>query len=598
MTAVQLNSVAVSSSALLRAIHSGEWTNRAELARAAGRNPKNIARDLEIMVGAGLIEERSEAAHGKPIALSVEGTAQLAAIVRAESGQDEPGSSDTRFPEQIGDIRLIKHAQIFPDHGNARVDWDSDEAREELDALRADIVQFGLLQNLVVRPDSFGDALKVQDAAGKDLPLFTLVGGERRWRAIGLAIAEDDWPVDRPLPCRVLDTDDLGHRLAALSENLQRRNLNPLEKAKAFEGLAEAFAATGVAADKLNREIADRVGVTIEHVQQHRSFLKLDDKDQERLALAKDDARRLSISEARKLVARKAEAAAGPPELELHPIARLVLAEVMHLAATSGRYAYSDHEVGPAVFDDPFVADLVAADQLYTPRLDPYGDHAGRVVLRLGYGAAFAAFPWSRSTGEDHAEAVAAGLAEEQARFLAGTPGVERPDGTYLTPWLNGPFELTEDGQAIRRQVEAERAEAAAARAAREAADAERAVRWRAARDLHCRLFAVAQERPEAGRPQEVKAIAQDVDRPLPWSVNAGGDLLDANGKRIAPFGQWNGVTDQGLVTAQMIAAAVNATAGLATPVIVEEEDVDEPEQDIDGNDPDADDDVDTEADA
>ena len=74
--------------------------------------------------------------------------------------------------------------------------------------------------------------------------------------------------------------------------------------------------------------------------------------------------------------------------------------------------------------------------------------------------------------------------------------------------------------------------------------------------------------------------------------MNEVGKVMDANGKAVASFGFYQGCTDQGLVTARMIVAAVNAAGGLATPEAPpqpEADPEDEPDQDIDGNDPDAD---------
>ncbi|HWW11287.1 MAG TPA: ParB/RepB/Spo0J family partition protein, partial [Brevundimonas sp.] len=432
MTAIHLNPVAVSSVALLRAIRAGGWSNQKELAQAAGRGPKNIARDLAILRNADLL------ADSETIALSDIGDLQLDAIERAEGRSDEPGlPGGDRFPWQVGDIRLLRHSEIRPDPDNARRDWDSDEAKEELDALREDIIQVGLLQNLVVRPG-------VATGADGD-PVYTLVGGERRWRAIGLAIFDDDWPADRPIPCRVVDLDELGHRLTALSENLQRRDLNPLEKARAFDALAKALADQGVDDGKINREIADRVGVTIEHIQQTRSLLKLDAADQERLALAKDDPRRLKVSEARKAVAAAAKTDAEREALLAVPMdSRLALAEVLHAISVQGRYSYDSIIIRPGAATTATGQDLVERGWLRFegPLTYQWGhiDNLGHFAVARGQSVpSVLGEPYWTGTPETREAALRATQAE------AGHP--DRTD--YVTDWLNGPFELTEEGQAI-----------------------------------------------------------------------------------------------------------------------------------------------------
>lgn len=592
MSVVTLNPVAVSSVVLLRAIRDGGWSTLTQLAEKADRKPNNITRDLSVLNKAGLLAEGATGAAGMAPALSDEALIQLDAIDRAEAGAEDagkPGSPErVRFPEQVGDIRLITHAQIFPDHANARTDWDSEEAREELDALRADILQFGLLQNLVVRPDDFGDALKVTGPDGDTLPLFTLVGGERRWRAIGLAIAEDDWPRDRPIPCRVVNLDDLDRRLAALSENLQRRNLNPLEKALAFEGLAKALADNGVEDSKINREIADRVGVTIEHVQQHRSFMKLDEADQQRLTLPKDDARRLSVTDARKKVAAKAS---EPEPLLIDAMARLAWIELTDAAFRHGRWGnlWNSVVVAPDADLSPEGKLLIELGAIQFDGMNSYGDHIGRFTAKRGYDASklrvSPAFPAAMLEGAD---ARTACVRAEQVAIL-GDAAPEWPEGgvAYATPWLAEPGVITHEGQAHIDAAEERRRLNEAEHADRVARSEARNLRWSEARQRHLQLMETAQSRPDPGKPEEITDIATDLDRPLPWTLLPSGIVVAANAA-IVRSREVHFSLEHDLAIGQMIVVAANAAANQATPAIPTQDDEDEPEQDIDGNDPDA----------
>jgi ParB family transcriptional regulator, chromosome partitioning protein len=92
--------------------------------------------------------------------------------------------------------------------------------------------------------------------------VFVLVAGERRWRAARIAGLTAVPAVVREL---VADDDDLQ---LALVENLQRRDLTPLEEARAFEllrtksGLSQA-------------QIADRVGIDRSTVANALRLLKL-----------------------------------------------------------------------------------------------------------------------------------------------------------------------------------------------------------------------------------------------------------------------------------------------------------------------------------
>jgi len=485
-------------------------------------------------------------------------------------------------PAAAEGMLALYHAQILPDSANARRDWDSQEARDDLDALREDLLLNGLLQNLVVRAapadDIQGVSIERTDALGTrhTLPLYRLVGGERRWRAIAEAIRDGDWPDDRLIPCRELSADDLGCRLAALAENIQRRNLNPIEKARAFEGLAEA--------GLTNQQIAERIVATPEHVQQHRRFLQLDDNDQQRMTLSRDDPRHLSVRDARAKLAKKDTR--EPEPLDLTPLQRLVAAELVH-AAGRANYTYSDIRVASDARLTPEAVALAEAGVASFSEAPSENDSleavGGHFTFRLCYNnPACTLFPWAQSG--DAAERDAGLKAEHDAAAWIGGEG-------YATAWLNGPFDLTPEGQVIRDRIDAAVQAARDRRAEAEAEDATRRARWAAARQRHVELFAQAIDKPVWGEPAQTIQIASDIDRPLPWAVNEVGKVMDANGKAVASFGFYSGCTDQGLVTARMIVAAVNAAGGLATPAAKEPEAEpdDEPEQDIDGNDPDAD---------
>jgi ParB family chromosome partitioning protein len=103
---------------------------------------------------------------------------------------------------------------------------------EELTALSESVKSHGILQPLVVR--QVGDT-------------FQLVAGERRLRAAqaaGLA----------SVPVRVVDFNDQQVLEAALIENIQRQDLNPIEKAQGFKDYLERF--------QMNHEdLAKRIGL-------------------------------------------------------------------------------------------------------------------------------------------------------------------------------------------------------------------------------------------------------------------------------------------------------------------------------------------------
>jgi ParB family chromosome partitioning protein len=107
-------------------------------------------------------------------------------------------------------------------------------SEEPLGELEASIREHGVLQPVLVRP--------VPGAPGT----YELIAGERRWRAASAAGL-------RTVPAVVRPLDDRGALEAALVENLQREDLNALERARAYRALMDEFGLTQEA-------VARRVG--------------------------------------------------------------------------------------------------------------------------------------------------------------------------------------------------------------------------------------------------------------------------------------------------------------------------------------------------
>ena len=103
---------------------------------------------------------------------------------------------------------------------------------DELSSLSDSIRSVGILQPLVVRP--VGDR-------------YQLVAGERRLRA-AQAVGFDNVPV------RVVDFNDQQVLEAALIENIQRADLNPIEKAQGFQEYLQRFTMT-------HEDLAKRLGL-------------------------------------------------------------------------------------------------------------------------------------------------------------------------------------------------------------------------------------------------------------------------------------------------------------------------------------------------
>lgn len=113
-------------------------------------------------------------------------------------------------------IEKIKPSQIQPNPYQPRRHFDD----ESLSELAASIKQYGIVQPLVVTPAKNG--------------VYSLIAGERRWRAAQIAKLET-------VPAIIRTAEQLEQLELALIENVQRVDLSPLETAVSIERLHEQF---------------------------------------------------------------------------------------------------------------------------------------------------------------------------------------------------------------------------------------------------------------------------------------------------------------------------------------------------------------------
>lgn len=518
---------ALSGDSILRVLSRDDAPSaQADIAARADRPTKNIGRDLAQLRDVGLIDAGN--------VITADGRAAVLAITRA-------GGDDG----MVAGVMALTHAEIAPNPDNDRKDWESEDAKADLQALASDIHANGLLQNLVVRPNP--DPLAA--------PEWILVGGERRWRAIGQLIAEGSVGADFAIACRRLDADDIGLRLAALSENLQRRALNPIEEAHAYRGLREAGLTT--------EQIADRVSVAQRHVQGRLQLLdSLSEADQARMTLPKDDPQHLGVKAAREMVqnAETKRAAREKAEAEYTPRQRLIIAE-MRVAA--GDWYSNKVQVDPVAMaaDEDAVA-LDKAGILDVPeRVDNEGRAFGQLVNRaweltghLGFGGYDADVPR---------------LAKAYATALREELGLPEPEQGFSCVWLNGPFEISPELQArideTKRQQEERDAEWKRQREEREAQDKAKAERWEAIL-LEARAERELQAAHPTARPQadRIVQMAEKLEHPLPWTAGPEGGLIDANGETVE-LDSWRADGHEKALC-EIVALAVNSAAELATP--------------------------------
>lgn len=148
----------------------------------------------------------------------------LDALIPGEEEETQKQSAS-----QSKGILQVSIENINPNPKQPRTDLDP----EGLEELAASIREHGIIQPLIVS--------KKEGAQG-----YTIIAGERRWRAAEIAGL-------KMVPVIEKSVSERGQLELALVENLQRTDLTPLEMAEAYTQLAESFSMT-------HEQIAERVG--------------------------------------------------------------------------------------------------------------------------------------------------------------------------------------------------------------------------------------------------------------------------------------------------------------------------------------------------
>lgn len=181
-----------------------------------------------------------------------------------------------------------------------------------LSELAASIKTQGIMQPVLVRPLP----------AGSSTP-YEIIAGERRFRAAQMAGLEE-------IPVLVRDVDDQAAAAMALIENMQREDLNPLEEAQGIQRLISDFNFTheqAAGAVGRSRSAVSNLLRLINLAQPVQTMLMAGDIDMghARALLAVDSAnqialanhviaKRLSVRETEKLVARALEEQSAPAQ--------------------------------------------------------------------------------------------------------------------------------------------------------------------------------------------------------------------------------------------------------------------------------------------
>ena len=124
-------------------------------------------------------------------------------------------------------LKNLKITEVEPNRNQPRKHFD----QEALEELASSIKEYGLIQPIVV---------------SKKEGYYSIVAGERRWRASKIAGLTE-------IPAIIRDDDERVNAEISLIENMQREDLNPVEKAQGIKTLVDTYGLT-------QEEIAKKLG--------------------------------------------------------------------------------------------------------------------------------------------------------------------------------------------------------------------------------------------------------------------------------------------------------------------------------------------------
>lgn len=149
--------------------------------------------------------------------------------------------------ERLRQSRALPVEQLTPGPFQPRRRFDQEELRELAESVR----EQGVIQPILVRRASDGDK-------------YQIIAGERRWRAAQLAQLHE-------VPVLIREFDDKTAMEIAIVENVQRRDLTPLEEAEGYRRLIDEY-------DHSQDDIARAVGKSRSHVANTLRLLNLPDE--------------------------------------------------------------------------------------------------------------------------------------------------------------------------------------------------------------------------------------------------------------------------------------------------------------------------------
>lgn len=148
---------------------------------------------------------------------------------------DESFDPTASQDQRVSELRQIKLSEIVADPDQPRKHFD----QVELEELAASIKEFGVVQPIIVTANKGGK--------------YQIVAGERRFRAAKIAGLEK-------IPALVRTLNDQHKLELSLIENLQRKDLNPLETATAYLKLRDQF---NLSLEQIGKRLGNRSVSTV-----------------------------------------------------------------------------------------------------------------------------------------------------------------------------------------------------------------------------------------------------------------------------------------------------------------------------------------------
>ena len=183
-------------------------------------------------------------------------------------GRDFYSLLDDNIAESKSESKTtLKISRITPRGDQPRKSFDDNALQVLADSIR----EHGVIQPIVVREVGVLDGN------------YEIIAGERRWRAAKMAGLDE-------IPAVIMTGDELKVAEVALIENVQRKDLNPIEEAMAYKALIERFGLK-------QEEVAKLAGESRSAVANMLRLLELPD---EVLSLVQDE--KLSMGHARAIL--------------------------------------------------------------------------------------------------------------------------------------------------------------------------------------------------------------------------------------------------------------------------------------------------------